>query len=61
MKGKMLTSKQVAEKLGLSEKTVSRWRSEGVGPPYHKLGFSRLSPVRYDPDALETWMKERGY
>jgi hypothetical protein len=40
-----------AEVLGLSEKTLSRWRWAGKGPPYRKFGSS----VRYAFEDLEAY------
>ena len=46
---------QAATFLGIAVQTMARWRVEGGGPPYLKLG----SRVRYDqPDLLE-WVCER--
>lgn len=47
-----LTPKQVADRLQLSEWTLSCWRSRGHGPKFRKVG--RL--VRYKSDDLEAWM-----
>ena len=33
-----ITVRETAEFLRLSEITLGRWRTEGVGPPYHKFG-----------------------
>ena len=60
--GKLLTSKQAAEYLGLSPETLNQWRSKlkttGVqqGPKYVKLA---AKAVRYHQDDLDAWVKER--
>ncbi|MFK0180511.1 helix-turn-helix transcriptional regulator [Streptomyces xanthochromogenes] len=33
-----LTAKDVAELLGVSRKTLQKWRTAGVGPRFHRLG-----------------------
>lgn len=43
MTGKMLTGRELAERWGLSTKTLDRWRNTGDGPPYLKFGRA----VRY--------------
>jgi predicted DNA-binding transcriptional regulator AlpA len=49
---KFLTEKQVAEMLGLSIKTLQRWRLFGEGPEWRKFGTA----VRYPADALLAWV-----
>jgi predicted DNA-binding transcriptional regulator AlpA len=44
----LLTEAQVAEKWGLSRKTLQAWRIKGGGPRYVKMGRS----VRYPEDGL---------
>lgn len=43
MTGKMLSGRELAERWGLSTKTLDRWRNTGDGPPYLKFGRA----VRY--------------
>jgi hypothetical protein len=45
---KLLTERQVADRLGLCVQTLRNWRFQGRGIPYIKLG----SAVRYDEDDL---------
>jgi predicted DNA-binding transcriptional regulator AlpA len=51
---KMLNSTQVAKALGVNPSTLSRWRSEGVGPRVYWLGTS--SP-RYREDDVLAWLE----
>ena len=51
----LLTEKQVAEKTGLSIKTLQAWRWYGKGPKYVKLGKS----VRYKVGDVLDWIEER--
>jgi hypothetical protein len=43
----LLTSKQLAERWGLSEGTLRNWRSLNVGPKFIKLGRKSNAAVRY--------------
>ncbi|MCW5804387.1 MAG: helix-turn-helix domain-containing protein [Deltaproteobacteria bacterium] len=47
-----MTSRQVAERLGLARVTVEMWRVRGKGPRYFKLGRS----VRYARADVEAWV-----
>jgi predicted DNA-binding transcriptional regulator AlpA len=46
-----LTEREVAERFGLSRRTLQQWRIRGVGPKYLKLGAS----VRYALDDIEAF------
>ena len=50
----LLTEKQVAECFNISAKTLQRWRWEGKGPTYLKIGRA----VRYDPVDLAAFIEE---
>ena len=54
MSQRFLSEKQVAEMLGLSVKTLQRWRLFGYGPKWRKFGTA----VRYPSDGLESWVEE---
>lgn len=47
-----LTAKQLAEKLGCSERTVFSWAKAGM--PSIKITVGRLR--RFDPEAVERWL-----
>ena len=51
---KFLSSKQVAELLGIPEGTLRQWRCQGVGPKWHKLRGS----VRYDTEHVDQFIHE---
>jgi predicted site-specific integrase-resolvase len=52
----MLDSKQVATRLRISERTLSRYRACGkIGAA--KYGDSHRSPVRFDPAEVERFEK----
>lgn len=48
-----LNPKAVAELLGVSRRTLSRWHALRVGPARCKVGRT----VIYRRDALETWLE----
>jgi predicted DNA-binding transcriptional regulator AlpA len=52
MSMRFFNEKQVAEMLGLSVKTLQRWRLFNEGPEWKKFG----SAVRYPAQALQLWV-----
>lgn len=46
---RMLTTREAAHRLGLSESVMEKWRVSGTGPVFSKLGRR----VVYDPRDLE--------
>lgn len=49
----LLTPEQVASALGVTERTLERWRMRGDGPPYVRL---TRSTVRYSKAALAAFV-----
>ena len=49
----LLNTEQTAQRLGLSPRTLERYRVTGEGPEYLKMGHA----VRYTVSALERWLK----
>jgi len=59
----MLTTQQLAKRLGIAAITLQIWRSQGIGIPYVKQGtrvFYQLSDVqdyeRRNVDSLSAWL-----
>jgi predicted DNA-binding transcriptional regulator AlpA len=52
---RLLTAKDAANLLRLSQSWLAKARMRGDGPPYVKLGRS----IRYGEGALVEWMKSR--
>ncbi|WP_374656721.1 helix-turn-helix transcriptional regulator [Phenylobacterium sp.] len=54
-----LRTAQVAQMLGVKLQTVEKWRGQGKGPPFVKLGRKL---VLYELPAVEAWLRkhERG-
>lgn len=48
----LLTPKDAAAFLQLSEKTLEKWRSKGTGPKFRRMGHRT---VRYLQDDLVSW------
>lgn len=46
---------QAARYLGIAEKTLANWRTEGIGPRFHRVSHSC---IRYRRDDLERFMNE---
>ena len=49
----LLNTEQTAQRLGLSPRTLERYRVTGEGPEYLKMGHA----VRYTASALKRWLK----
>ena len=50
---RLLTEREASGVLGLSVRTLQKWRLQGNGPHFLKLG----SAVRYDPQDLEQYIE----
>ena len=48
-----MTTTEAAKYLELSEATLKRWRSQGLGPKFFRLGQRK---VRYRQDDLDEWL-----
>ena len=53
---RLLTTRQAAEVVGLSPKTLRQLRCDRQGPRCLKAGSSKQSRVRYPLSALEAWV-----
>lgn len=51
---RLLDPDEVATLLGVTKTLLSRWRSEGRGPKYLKLG---AKSIRYDRRDLDAWIE----
>jgi hypothetical protein len=56
----ILTTAMLAERWGLENETLEKWRQEGLGPPYFKLGRGKTSRIRYHLSEIEDWEKKMG-
>lgn len=55
METQLQTTKEVATILGTNPKTLSNWRTAGIGPRFVKIG----SHVRYRTSDLDAWLESR--
>ncbi|WP_405489123.1 helix-turn-helix transcriptional regulator [Streptomyces sp. NBC_00096] len=55
-----LTPREVGPILRVTEKTLSNWRSLGIGPPYRKLSDGRSGRVRYRKAVVLAWLDRCG-
>jgi excisionase family DNA binding protein len=55
---RLLTINDVAQLLGVSQRTVQRWVSDGRLPAIQLGG--RRAPVRVDAAGLRQWLEEEG-
>ena len=46
----MLSPKEVAELLGVTERTLYDWRARSEGPTWRRVG--RFGHIRYDPQSV---------
>ncbi len=53
------TDEQVATYLGVSPKSLPRWRVEGRSPPFVKLAYGRTGLVRYRPIDVINWVADQ--
>lgn len=52
---KLLTVKALSQYLGISEDTLSKYRTKGTGPKYLKLG----RVIRYKLSDVHEWIEEK--
>lgn len=52
----VISENEAARRLGVSPRTLQRWRDEGDGPAFVRLGARR---VGYRPADLDAWVAER--
>lgn len=55
MTRELVTVKEVAATLGVSQSLLRDWRDEGIGPPWFRL--ERM--IRYDKRELMEWLEAK--
>lgn len=53
----LLTTDELASRLGLKTQTLAVWRLKGQGPRFVKIG---LRAVRYSENDVNDWLGKRG-
>jgi predicted DNA-binding transcriptional regulator AlpA len=56
---RLLTSKEVSERIGIKPGTLRQWRSKNRGPRYLKQPGPSQAPVRYRASDVEAWKAQR--
>ncbi len=57
--GRMLTTREAAQLLGLTESTLHTYRSRGVGPQFLRVGAGqKQGRIRYRASALQAFIRE---
>lgn len=59
MSRKYLTPKEAAEYIGLTEAALQKWRTNGVGIPYAKLGDGHSARIIYEVAELDEYVRAR--
>ena len=52
----LLTEREVAVLLNVSVKVLQKWRAQGIGPPWTRVG---PTAIRYWPEKLDQWLSAR--
>jgi len=52
---KLLTREELAEQLGVSARTIDRWRDQGLAPP--ELMIQRV--IRFRQSDIEAWLDDK--
>ncbi|SKC02548.1 helix-turn-helix transcriptional regulator [Sphingopyxis flava] len=58
---KVLTHKEAASLIGVTEATLRFWRCKGKGPRFTKLSDAKQAGVRYDLADIEAWKTARKF
>lgn len=51
----LISSKLTANRMGIADGTLAKWRVYGQGPAFLKVGRR----VAYDPDVVDAWLEEQ--
>ena len=61
MSDKLLTTADLAQRLGLHTRSIMRWRAENKGPAYFKSGDGEKGRVFYKLSDVKKWEKEHNF
>jgi predicted DNA-binding transcriptional regulator AlpA len=56
---RLMTRREAAAFLGVSQATMSRWAADRTGPPFIKLHDGEAGAVRYPSDLLDAFVESR--
>lgn len=54
---KLLNTKEAAEYIGIKDRTLRKWKKDGIGPPCVQVGGS-LGTIRYTQESIDKWVIE---
>ena len=54
----LLSEASVSKQLGISSRSLARWRTEGGGPDFVRTGKRKLA---YSTKAIEAWLASRTF
>lgn len=57
----LLTPKDLCARWKVADNTLRKWRVNGTGPHYIKLGEGRAADVRYRLEDIEEWERQNLY
>jgi predicted DNA-binding transcriptional regulator AlpA len=57
----LLSSREAASLLGVRPLTLRKWRCDGTGPRFVRLGTGRRSRAAYRLSDLEAWLEARSF
>ena len=58
---RVLSTKELAEYLGISERTLERQRVDGSGVPFCKIGTGARAAVRYRLSDVHSWLENQSF
>jgi len=57
MSNEYLTTEELADRLKVNRVTLARWRQDGSGPQFIKVGKGKSATVRYPIEAINEWVR----
>ena len=57
----LLSTIDAAQQLGMKSQTLRKWRHNGRGPRYVRLGNRRTGRAMYRPSDLDAWLAANTY
>lgn len=60
MTGQLITTQQLAERLGVAVVTLETWRAKRIGPPWIPISTGTKRPaIRYSVADVDSWLASR--
>jgi DNA-binding transcriptional MerR regulator len=61
MSEELLSTNEAAKRLRIMPQTLRKWRGQGYGPPYVRVGKARTGRVYYRISDMEAWLADRTF